>query len=252
MANVMRRNEDLTQMLQRWEYDESRPVRRIRAVDGREVLQVRLPLGIEQYEINGRPDGKRPEGYESWLRCYQQKALAFGQEFVLDQKDCERLQSEGILYYYRYLLFFQIGEYTLCARDTARNMRLLDFVSKHAAKPEAAEGLEQYRPYILRMNVMAKTLRRVKERGDVRRAIKMLEQGIEAIRELPPIRDNAIFDFERDRSIKSIQDLIRQFRKQLPVSKKDLIKQEMQEAISREDYEKAATLRDQLKKLARG
>ena len=236
-------------MLRRWEYDENRPVRRIKAGDGREVLQVRLPLGIEQYEINGRPDGKRPEGYESWLRCYQQRALLFGPEFVLSDKDCERLQTEGLLYYYRYLIFFQIGEYSLCARDTARNLRLLDFVSKHAARREAAEGLEQYRPYILRMNVMARTLRRVKERGDVRGAIKRLEEGMEAIRRLPAIEENPVFDFERERSIKSIQDLIRQFRSQLPVSKRDLLKKEMDEAIKREDYERAATLRDQLRRL---
>jgi len=245
----MKRSDDLSPILQRWEYDESRTVRRVRAANGREVLQVRLPLGIEQYEINGRPDGLRPEGYESWLRCYQQKAQVFGPEFVLNQKDCERLQGEGVLYYYRYLLFFQIGEYSLCARDTARNLRLLDFVSKHSARRECAEGLEQYRPYILRMNVMARTLRGVKEKGDIRGAIRKLEQGIESIRRLPSIEENAIFDFERERSIKSIQDLIRQFRTQLPTSRRDLLKKQMEEAISREDYEKAATLRDQLRKL---
>ena len=247
----MRRSDDLTQLLERWEYDENRTVRRIRAADGREVLQVRLPLGIEQYEINGRPDGKKPEGHESWLRSYQERAQHLGAEFILNQKDCERLQSEGILYYYRYLLFFQIGDYTLCARDTARNLKLLDFVSKHAAKREAAEGLEQYRPYILRMNVMARTLRKVKEKGDMRGAIRKLEEGIEAIKSLPPIHDNAIFDFERDRSIKSIEDLIRQFRSQLPVTKRDLLTKQMEEAISREDYETAATLRDKLKKITR-
>src|SRR5204863_2823749 len=105
--------------------------------------------------------------------------------------------------------------------------------SKHAAHRESSEGLEQYRPYILRMNVMARTLRRVKERGDVRGAIRRLEQGIEVIRQLPAIADNAIFDFERERSIKSIEDLIGQFRRQLPLSKRDLLKQEMQEAISK-------------------
>jgi hypothetical protein len=248
----MRRSDDLTGLLERWEYEENRTVRRIRAADGRELLQVRLPLGVEQYEINGRPDGKQPEGQESWLRFYQKRAQVFGREFVLNQKDCERLQSEGVLYYYRYLLFFQIGEYSLCARDTARNLRLLDFVSRHAAQRESAENLEQYRPYILRMNLMARTLRRVKEKGDVRGAIRRLEQGIEAIRSLPPLEDNAIFDFERERSVKSIEDLIRQLRSQLPLSRRDRLKQQMEEAISREDYEKAASLRDQLKKLASG
>ena len=39
----------------------------IHGENGREVLQVRTPLGIEQYETEGRPDGARPHGMESSL-----------------------------------------------------------------------------------------------------------------------------------------------------------------------------------------
>jgi hypothetical protein len=247
----MNRREDIGSILKRWEYDSSRTVRRIRTDSGRELLQVRLPLGIEQYELNGRPDGKRPEGYESWLRFYQKRAQIFGNEFVLNDKDCDKLQSEGILYYYRYLLFFQIGEYLLCARDTSRNLRLLDFVSKHAAKPETAESLEQYRPYILRMNIMARILQRLQDKKDVRSAIRSLQRGIDLVRNLPEMEGNAIFQFERERSIKSLEDLITQLKEQLPISKRDLLKRQMEEAISREDYEKAASIRDKLKRLTR-
>ena len=248
----MRQTDDITKLLKRWEYDSSHTVRRIRTSTGREILQVRLPLGIEQYEINGRPDGKRPQGCESWLRYYQKKARLFGREFVLEEKECEHLQSEGILFYYRYLLFFQIGDYELCARDTFRNLRLLKFVSKHAGQRENAEALEQYRPYILRMHIMARTLHRLKKRKDIRTAIRNLERGIAIIRELPGIEGNSIFDYERERSVKSLEDLIRQLKSQLPVSKRDLLQRQMEEAISKEDYEKAANIRDQLKKLTKG
>jgi hypothetical protein len=246
----MRRNDDISAILKRWEYETARTVRRIRTTGGREVLQVRLPLGVEQYEISGRPDGKRPEGYESWLRYFQQKARIFGREFVLNEKECDDLQAEGLLFYYRYLLFFQIGEYLLCARDTSRNIRLLDFVGKHAAKPEYCEGLEQYRPYILRMNIMARTLHKLQEEKNVRKAIRDLEHGSEAIRRLPGLEGNSIFELERKRSMKSLEDLIEQLRSQLPTSKRESLEKEMQEAISREDYEKAATIRDQLKQMA--
>ncbi len=242
--------DDISGILERWKHDENRTVRRVKARDGRDVLQVRLPLGIEQYEINGRPDGRRPEGRESWLSWYNHRARTLGPEFALNQKDCGRLQSEGILYYYRYLLFFQVGDYTLCARDTARNLRLLDFVGKHATSKESVEGLEQYRPYILRMNIISRTLRRVKDKGNLRLAIRSLENGIETIQGLPELEDNTIFEYERTRSIKSLEDLIRQFRSQIPSSKRDLLKQKMDEAIRREDYEKAALFRDQLKKMS--
>ncbi len=244
--------DDISGILDRWKHDENRTVRRVKARDGREVLQVRLPLGIEQYEINGRPDGRRPEGRESWLSWYRHRARTLGPEFALNQSDCGRLQSEGILYYYRYLLFFQIGDYSLCARDTARNLRLLDFVGKHATSKEAADGLEQYRPYILRMNIISRTLRRVKDNGNLRAAINSLAKGIETIRNLPELEDSTVFEYERTRSIKSLEDLIRQFRSQIPSSKRDLLKQKMDEAVRREDYEKAALFRDQLKRMPPG
>jgi len=38
-----------------------------RGVDGRPIMQVRTPLGIEQYELDGRPDGRHPHDMESVL-----------------------------------------------------------------------------------------------------------------------------------------------------------------------------------------
>ena len=49
--------DDLSSLLRGWKYDEDNNVRRFRTKAGREVLQVRLPLGVEQYELNGRPAG---------------------------------------------------------------------------------------------------------------------------------------------------------------------------------------------------
>src|ERR1041385_3086702 len=229
----MRRSDDISPILKRWEYESSKTVRRLRTTGGREVLQVRLPLGIEQYELNGRPDGKRPENCESWLNYYKRKARSSSGEFVLNETECENLQSEGLLYYHRYLLFFQIGEYQLCRRDTARNLRLLDFVSRYAEKAEYAQGLEQYRPYIIRMNIMARTLQRLSTEKNVRQAIRDLESGLQVVRELPPLPGNKIFELERKRSLKSLEDLIGQLRAQVPATKRDLLEREMKEAISR-------------------
>ena len=35
---------------------------------------MRIDLGLIQMEIDGRPDGERPEGYESLLEFYEAKA----------------------------------------------------------------------------------------------------------------------------------------------------------------------------------
>ena len=246
------RRQDLTPYLEAWGYDESQTVRRIRARDGRNVIQVRLPLGIEQYEIDGRPDGLRPMQRESWLHHYFSLAKAAeqaSQEFRLSSDDFSRLHQEGLLYYYRYLLFFQIQEYKLCVRDTRRNLKLLELVSRYAAR-EQAELLEQYRPYILRMNYMAKALHKVvEERRDVRGALRTLQEATRTIASLPPMAGNQVFDFEKARSLRSIEELMSQLESHVP--KHVALNRQLERAIREENYERAAVLRDELAQLRR-
>lgn len=243
----MGRPEDISDLLKDWAYKEDQNVRRLKTPSGREVLQVRLPLGIEQYELHGRPDGLKPEGFESWLEHYLHQGKVYGREFVLDKNACDHLLEEGILYYHRYLLFFQVQEFELCIRDTSRNLRLLKFVNEHAADSEQCEFLEQYRPYILRMQYMAKALLRVKEQGDIRGALRLLRQGSETIEALPDMPNNDVFDFERVRSLHSIRELANQLEEQLPLSPREELERELSRAVENENFEKAAEIRDRIR-----
>lgn len=249
---MTRETHDLSPLLQAWTYDESNTVRRVR-LGGREVLQVRLPLGLEQYEMDGRPDGFRPMKRESWLHHYRRKARLTsegGKEFRLRQEDIARLHQEGLLYYYRYLLFFQIQEYRLSARDTLRNLKLLDFVER-CSNPEQAVDLEQYRPYILRMHVMSRALHRIQSSGDVRGALRLLRQGVRRVEAIEPVAPSDVLSLERKRSLESLRELIDQLSAQLPVPRRVLLQQEMDRAIREENYEKAAVLRDKIAQTAR-
>ncbi len=128
----MENNEtDISKILEDWKYGDGDHVRRVTTASGDEVLQVRLPLGIEQYELNGRPDGLRPQGEESWFQHYSSQAEKNPWSIDLDENDFQNLKEECLLYYYRYLLLFQLGEYENCSRDTLRNIKVLDFATKH-------------------------------------------------------------------------------------------------------------------------
>jgi hypothetical protein len=63
----MSRYPDLREFLARWPYDPGQNVRIVRGGDGRHVMFVRQAMGIEEYEVDGRPDGLRPHGVESAL-----------------------------------------------------------------------------------------------------------------------------------------------------------------------------------------
>jgi hypothetical protein len=239
---------DLSPLLKEWAYEEGKTVRRLKAADGHEVIQVRLPLGIEQYELDGRPDGQRPMSCVSWLHHYMAKARAAdrkSEDFKLSEVDFARLHQEGVLYYYRYLLFFQIHEYRRCTRDTYRNLKLMDFLSRHA-KPEQSVEMEQYKPYILRMHFMARALHKLQVSQDVKIALRILRRGLKLVDSLEPIEGNQVFEWERTRARKTLDDLISQMEAQLPVPKVTLLERQMERAVREENYEQAATLRDQI------
>src|SRR4051794_19020960 len=65
----MARKENIDRLLRDWPYDpQGISVRKKKGDDGREVLQMRLDLGLLQLETKGRPDGTRPQGAENVLR----------------------------------------------------------------------------------------------------------------------------------------------------------------------------------------
>ena len=61
-------------LLDGWEFEPDQlQVRFITGDDGREKIQMRIDLGVIQMEIDGRPDGERPEGFESLLDAMRRK-----------------------------------------------------------------------------------------------------------------------------------------------------------------------------------
>src|SRR5437867_871140 len=93
---------DLRQFLDGWPYGSRNSIRLTRGVEGREIMLVRQPMGVEQYELEGRPDGQRPHGMESALE-FQLSRLAAAKRagaenaFKLSAADCAELFDEGML-----------------------------------------------------------------------------------------------------------------------------------------------------------
>ena len=234
---------DITNILRDWEYDSDKSIRIVTAEDGREVIQVRLPLGIEQYEIDGRPDGQRPFGRTTLLEEYQERARVAGSDFKLTHDDFVLLSNEGILFYYRYLRLFQIGDYKRTARDTDHSMQLCDLVEKHCEEADDKNMLLQYKPYILRMNAISKAMMFLHQHLKAA-AKEILEGAIENIRSLPDV-DTPSFQFERIRSLDYLESALKQVHEK-KADPTESLKKELERAIEDEDYERAAELRDKI------
>jgi hypothetical protein len=246
---------DISHLLEQWEYQPGHVVvRRLRGRDGKEKLQLRVDLGILQMNAEGRPDGKRPFGYTSLYeyhqaRLYKHVAAHGGTDegFKLKAEDCAKLQLEALQYHQRYFCLLQLEDYASVVRDAERNLAVFDFVSKHAQSEELAWALKQFQPQLLLVLTRARAGQTLKA-DDYNLAVKQIEEGIEQIRAFHQEHSDPEAA-EQSGEILSLEDWLEDIRAKRPLSPRERLERALREAVKREDYERAAKVRDELKNL---
>ena len=75
----MARRHDIDRILQEWPYEPGEiSARLVRAADGREVVQMRVEMGLLQLETEGRPDGQQPSGGRTYFEYLAQRGGQVG------------------------------------------------------------------------------------------------------------------------------------------------------------------------------
>jgi hypothetical protein len=242
---------DISGALRGWNFQPGQVnVRLIRGSNGKPKLQLRLDLGLLQMELDGRPDGKRPHRALSELHYLTQKLHAHESRhhsnagFALTARDCQALREESAMFYHRYLSLFVLEQYPAVIRDTQHNLDVLDLCHRFGRSEYDRMCLEQYRPYILMMNIRAKACEALRQ-GYVRTAIAYLRGGIRKIASLFP-REHRKSMLHASNEARVLLDMIKQIRSQLPPDPRDLLKSRLKLALAAERYEEAADLRDQI------
>jgi hypothetical protein len=258
-------SKDISQTLEGWDYDPDRiSVRIVPGADGRDKIQLRLDLGLLQMEFDGRPDGKRPAGCPSWLDHYQRQQREHdernpdGPPFMLESEDCVRLLREGVQYYHRYVSFWHLERYELCARDTSRNLRLFAFVREHARNMKDKLQFDQWRPYVTMMHAraVATPLLGLKQ---YQAALGAIDAGIVSIRSF-------LREYDQLENADKCNELVylQHWRDEIANQESDgdptevpsdpliRLQSQLDEAISEERFEDAARLRDRIRKHSSG
>ncbi len=250
-------NLDIGGILGDWEFVPGQlSVRKIRGRDGRDKIQMRLDLGLLQMEVAGRPDGQRPHGHESLLDYYEDRLRRHRSQngadetFYLDDRDCELLRAEGLMYYHRYLAAFVLEDFTIVERDTTRNLRLFDFVARYAENDDDREMLDQYRPYVLMMQTRARAHLALTDHRP-RMALAIVRKSIEAIRECYGDVEDCE-EAETGGEIAVLKALADEIREKIPVDPAVKLQKDLDRAVREERYEEAARLRDKLRTLHTG
>ena len=249
---------DITDLLDDWEYDPESNVRKIKGADGVTKIQVRVDQGafqgILQLNLDGRPDGRRPydtdfvlDHYTAVLKDHRASHGGSDRDFGLDREVCKELFDESARIYGRYVFLLQIKEYHRVVRDTERNMALFRFVHRYATHEDDRNNLEKWWPYILRIDATARAMLAVEEE-DFDAAIGRLSRARQKIEDLDDV-DAEEFHSERERSIQAIDELLEELSERRPLSEKERLRKELETAVSREEFERAAELRDRLNDL---
>ena len=248
-------DKDITPLLKGWDYEPGTiNVRKISGTDGMPKLQMRLDLGLLQMELNGRPDGVRPHGFESLLDYYERELTDHksrnGTElgFHLNADQCQSLREEAVMYYHRYLGLFVLEDFRGVVRDTARNLRVLDLCGKYATDDHDRLILEQYRPYIIMMNTRAQASIQFKEKKYTA-AAQIVASGLQNLKEFF-IRFGQEEAYGQSSEVRVLKRFAKEIRRKIPVDPMTNLQQQLDKAVKIEDYERAARLRDEIHRKA--
>jgi hypothetical protein len=265
---------DIEPILRDWPYHPDEiTVRVINGEDGQRKIQLRLDLGMLQMEFDGRPDGRRIHDEESWFAFHKRRQQEHdsknpdGAPYLLEPEDCAELLREGVQYYHRYICFWHLGFYELCARDTERNLRLFAFVRGHARDDRDKLRFDQWRPYVTMMHARAVATPLVElEQWDA--AAGVLDAGIRGI-------ERFLEEYDQMEQAPRVGELtfLRQWKEEIlskiesesgamadtaiatppdSINRAAELRTKIELAVVEERYEDAAMLRDELRRLENG
>ena len=246
---------DISHILDAWGYKPGEVmVRRFRGKDGVEKIQLRVDLGMLQMNAEGRPDGKRPSGHGSLLELFNLKLRRYRAEnndsdegFALDAEDCSRLQLEILQYHHRYLCLLQLQDFEGASRDARHNLAVFELAERYAESDDLLWSLKQFQPHVLMVLARARASQALAD-GNYDLAISRVEEGLSRLRHFyqsfaqPEMQDSS-------GEIRSLEAWLDKIRSDRPLTSRELLEKALDEAVRKEDYERAAEMRDALRNL---
>ncbi|MEN6458739.1 MAG: UvrB/UvrC motif-containing protein [Thermoguttaceae bacterium] len=216
--------------------------RLIRAADDREVLQMRVEMGVLQMELTGRPDGEHPGGTDNCLQWLGDLARVQGESFLLDQSQCLEIDREFLQFYHRRICCLALRQFARAMADADYLLALTDFLAAHSPDPQWTMSHEQYRPLVLFHRIQAAAMVAL-EATDAEAAIEVIHQGLEQLRDVF-IRFGAEEQFEQDELVSQLNAMKESLRQEYKVGK--TLAEQLADAVAGEEYERAARLRDEI------
>jgi hypothetical protein len=225
-----------------WPYDPGNVnARVVRSDDGRDVIQMRVDMGLLQMETTGRPDGGRPKGYETYFDYLVSQTLP-DDEFELTEEQCLEVDREFVQFYHRRVCWLTLRQYARAVADADHTLALMDFCADHSPDEEWMMSHEQYRPFVLFHRIQAAALGQLEQQA-AEAAVHTINAGLDQLRELF-VEHDAEEMFDDNELVLRLTELRESLRDHYRVGR--TLEEQLQDAVAREQYELAARIRDEL------
>jgi hypothetical protein len=240
--------QDIDQLLRSWPVEPGTvQARLVPATEGREVIQFRLDLGVLQLEVSGRPDGAEPHGHPTYFAYLQEQARRAhkaGRSFTMSEEHCGEADREFVQYYHRRICWLGLRQYGRAVNDADHTLAFMDFVREHSPGEEYTQAHEQYRGFVLFQRTQAAAAMRV-DRDDPEGAIDEVRAGLEGLRAFFAEHD-AEEQMDEDGMVQHLRKIEQSLRDEHGIEA--TLREQLDTAVANEDYERAARLRDALRR----
>ena len=235
--------EDIDKILQEWPFEPGQiQVREILGEDGRHLLQMRVDMGILQMETVGRPDGIKPEGFDTYYDYLVGLSFEEGDKFQLDDELCTEIDREFYQYYHRRISWLTLKKYPEAIRDARHTLKLMDFSSSFAPNAEWSLMHEQYRPFVMFHEIQASSLVELEDNSP-EKAVQVIDQGLEDLKSVFEEHEAEEF-FDEDSFVVKLNEMRTAIIEQYELGPS--LAEQLAEAIAAEQYELAAKIRDRI------
>ena len=249
---------DIDEALNGWPYEPDPGevvAREVRARDGRQVLQIRVELGLLQLEVEGRPDGVRPHGFPTYFDYLRHRASTRSSTpsggkapWTMSAEHCAEADREFAQFYHRRVAWLSLQHYDKALHDADHSLGLMDFVRKFATDADYVASHERFRGLVLFHRTQAAAALAL-ERRKPEEAIDAVREGMDRLVDHQQVVSTETEDTPNEALIEQLRVLEREIRKNFSVEK--TLREQLDEAVADEDYELAARLRDQIRAQAR-
>ena len=233
----------LDSILEDWEHDPlAVSVRLVKGDDDRDLIQMRIELGLMQLETTGRPDGWRPEGSDTYFDHLLELEMSQGDDFEMSEEQCFECDREFVQFYHRRICWLAMQDYEKAVRDADHTLGLMDYCVRHSNDEQWIHSHEQYRPFVMYHRIQADAMSKLVD-DDPEEAIQSINRGLDQLRTLYE-KHNLEDEFENDELVGRLVELRESLRDQFEVGR--TLHEQLSDAVASEEYELAARIRDKL------